>query len=262
VQCTRCREELPENTPICPACGPILIGAGFGSSLPVAAPAAPAIALAAGAPSPLAGAVPAVEDSRDAVRERARQDAKRQDARRPPGGGREAKRGNRERPRPAALASVERRPVSGNRAVPGPVAILAAADLVSGLALAALVVAILGASGAGEDEMMLALRSFLGAAGMLAAALGLLLLKPFGRTMQLVVAGYSVLVQGSTLAAILIVIYMARPAMSRLFQGLPDEGSGPRDGATGRGWTLVAATAGLFQGISSLLTMARGLPGP
>lgn len=222
MQCTRCREELPENTPICPACGPIVIGAGFGSSLPVAGASGFSVAEVA----PVGMAAP-VE----------RKDRGRRPARPP--------------------LDV---PSEVSRAVPGPVVILATADLIAGLALLAAAASVFRAATAGDVDVFAGLRYGVAGGGMIAAAAGLFLLKPFGRTLQLMVAGFSVFVMGSTMAGLLTFAYLGRPALSRLFQGLPEGPSeAPWAGAAGGLWTGVTAVAALFQVISALVTMAAAL---
>jgi hypothetical protein len=237
MQCARCREELPENTPVCPACGPIVIGAGFGSALPVAA----ASGLAMAAPAAVA------EEPREAVRARAQ--AQREKHRRDRGA-----RPSRATPPPLQEAVTPR-----DRPVPKPVRILAVADLVAGFALLATAAGIVNAAGGISEAILFpAGRSILHGAAMILAAGGLFLLKPFGRTLQIGVAGWSILVSGSTIAGLLTIAYLMRPLMVRFFEGADVEtGPEPWSGTEGQLWVVLASVAALFQVVWALGALAQ-----
>jgi hypothetical protein len=237
MQCARCREELPESTPVCPACGPIVIGSGFGSALPVAG----ASGLAMAAPEPV------VVENREEVRARAQaqRDKQRRDR-----GARQA----RATPPPLEDAIAVR-----DRPVPKPVKILAVADLLAGFALLAAAFAIVNAAGGITESILFpAGRSVLLGGAMLVAAGGLLVLKPIGRVLQIGVAGFSIIAHGSTIAGLLTLAYLLRPLMVRFFEGLEVErGPEPWSGTDGQLWVVLASVAALFQVVWALGALAQ-----
>jgi hypothetical protein len=247
MQCARCREELPESTPVCPACGPIVIGAGFGSALPVAAASGLAMA------SPEAVVVESRADVRaraQAQREKQRRDKQQRQQQRNDRGARPS----RSTPPPLEDAVAVR-----DRPVPKPVRILAVADLIAGFALLFTAFGIVNAAGGITEGILFpAGRSVLLGGAMVAAAGGLFLLKPIGRTLQIGVAGFSILVHGSTLAGLLTLAYLLRPLMMRFFEGGEVErGPEPWSGTDGQLWVVLAGVAALFQVVWALGGLAQ-----